>query len=125
MWPAAKLMILLPVSPEEQHRSDLRASRSHHISIIRVSNVNGLCRCTAAEPQGFLKNFPVGLVGPDGVPADHTRCLQPIEVQGLFHVGEAVVGDDVDGDRAPNEKVGNIREHRGIDPVATQQPPRT
>ena len=115
-------IVMMPrVPPQKQHRPDLRAARSHHIGVIGVPNVDSLARCTAADPQGLVKYFPVGLVGPDGIRTDHTRCLQPIVPQGLLHIGESNIRDDIDWDGTPVEKEAGIRKYRGVDPVTSDQ----
>ena len=60
--------------------------------------MDDLARRATANPQGLVKYFPVGLVGPGGIRADNTRCLQPIMPQGLLHIREPIIRDDIDRD---------------------------
>ena len=84
--------------------------------------MDNLARCIAAGPQGLIKYFPVGLIGPGGIRTDHTRSLQPIVPQGLLHIRESVIRDDIDGNRTLVKKDTGIREYWGIDPMAVDQP---
>ena len=72
--------------------------------------MDNLTRCAAAKAHGLVKYFPVGLVSSGGIRTDHTRSFQPVVPQGLLHIGESIVRDDIDWDGTSAKKGAGIRE---------------